>query len=235
MGIQVGAAQTTFQGFPNTTGMTASVASVSTGRCPRALCVSRRLIYRFLPLFLKSCAAATNLALVYCEKHGIITFYLTHAERLALADTPKESLMVEKMTAAWNELDKQIMPLIFYTGGAMSGCILANKIGFWCILVPAAVVLAMAAETLLFRHARVKTVPSVEVDESDDPAAVEVDPEAGEGDALQPLPTPMLSPSRTDRSIPPSPRGSLSPNMNVKHAIPAHSYAEIEGYHDWEI
>lgn len=128
MGAQVGNAPVAFAQFPNTTGMTASVAA--------------------------TCAAIANLCMVYAAKEGFINFYLTNAEEESLhltddkatVDKERDKLLLSKIGAAWDECGRQAWPLIGFTLGAATGAIAAEHIHFWSLFVPQIIVLFLLIE-----------------------------------------------------------------------------------------
>lgn len=132
MGAQVGNAPVAFAQFPNTTGMTASVAA--------------------------TLAAAANVFAVYSARCGLISFYLTYAEEEALQveshskveiDINRQDLLISKTVAAWDELDRQGWPLISFTLGAAIGAIISKHMKLWSLFVPQIIVLFLIIEIVL--------------------------------------------------------------------------------------
>lgn len=143
MGLQVGAAQNVFQGFPMTTGMTATVAS--------------------------SVSISFSIALIYMEKYNVIAIYLSNEEKnkLAVEQCDSESASIipyktcpqkikiinEKSIEAWTEFDKQLAPLLSFTIGALVGGVLTEVMEWWSLSIPLFLVFELAIETLLLRSA----------------------------------------------------------------------------------
>jgi len=127
MGTQAGVASNVFTTFPNTTGMTASVASAFSSAC--------------------------TLLLLYLRMYHLSYFYLTYEETRQLSDnTNMESdkaehmLLVEKSHAAVDDLTKQFGPLIFFILGAFAGAYTASKMKFWSIAIPVFIVIVLIFE-----------------------------------------------------------------------------------------
>ena len=87
MGVQYSVAANAFKTFPNTTGMTASVATAF--------------------------SAIANVIVLYLSEWGLVNFYLSKEERNGLDSiTAKKKLYDFKKNCAFDELDRQFNPLL---------------------------------------------------------------------------------------------------------------------------
>jgi len=126
MGAQFAVAAAAFPTFPNTCGMTASVATTF--------------------------SALANLCLFYLSKSDIITFYLSAEENSALAAKSTENISGRELfykemeERVYDELDRQLSPLIYFTGGAMCGSVMAEPFGYKSLLLPMGIVLTLVVE-----------------------------------------------------------------------------------------
>lgn len=130
MGTQAGAASNVFTSFPNTTGMTASVAS--------------------------ACSAACSVLMLYARLHQLSCCYLPYEDYRKLSERTdietnkaERMLLVEKSSGAIDELSKQTFPLVFFILGAFAGAYSSSKIKFWCLAVPILIVIIMIVELYL--------------------------------------------------------------------------------------
>lgn len=136
MGCQFAAASASFPQFPNTTGMTASVATSS--------------------------SALANIFLLYLSESGVIHFYLTKGEREVIesAETPEGKVVAKqtvydlKKETAFDELDRQMNPLLYFTFGCVCGVLASEAFGFKCLIVHIGVVLFLISEVLLARNSQ---------------------------------------------------------------------------------
>ena len=104
--------------FPNTTGMTASVASVVS----LIYIITIHINYLIMSL-LQSFSALANLLILYLHKSRCVSFYLSAEDREQTSSSTKTDIdiMKRKGDEAWDELDKQAWPLICFTVGAFVG------------------------------------------------------------------------------------------------------------------
>ena len=134
MGVQFGSAFAAFPQFPNTTGMTASVNT--------------------------SFSALANLVMLYLSECGLIHFYLSkeELEDLESESTPeektaaKEALYKIKKEFCFDELDRQLNPLLYFTLGAITGVLAARKWQYRGLSIPVCVVLFLIFEIYLARR-----------------------------------------------------------------------------------
>eukprot|EP01041_Mallomonas_annulata_P006184 gene6184-12528_t len=132
MGIQAGVASTVFRSFPNTTGMTASIAQTFSAMC--------------------------NMILLYMRLHGVISFYLSDDDIKILptssddtTDHKQQLILQQKQNEAWLELKKQGWPLVSFISGAFLGAFLTDLLKFWGLIFPQIIVLFLIGE-ITFRH-----------------------------------------------------------------------------------
>lgn len=130
------ASTTVFPQFPNTTGMTASVAS--------------------------SFSALANILLVYLSMCGDSHFYLSKDEKATLQtdldssvkyNDAKVALYQQKIKVAFDEVDRQLFPLLFFTLGAIAGVVASDTLVFKSLFFPIGILIFLVVEILLARRA----------------------------------------------------------------------------------
>lgn len=132
MGVQFASASS-FPQFPNTTGMTASVAT--------------------------SFSALSNVVLLYLSEIGLIHFYLTNDEQNSIdSEAPENKAMTKrnvynhKKNLAFDELDKHLNPLLYFTFGCVCGVLCAEAVGIVCLMVPIGIILFLIFEIYLAKR-----------------------------------------------------------------------------------
>mmetsp|Transcript_40352 Transcript_40352/g.41162 ORF Transcript_40352/g.41162 Transcript_40352/m.41162 type:complete len:267 (+) Transcript_40352:279-1079(+) len=160
MGMQAGAASNVYTSFPNTTGMTASVASTF--------------------------AAGSTLLLMYMRLFGISSFYLSYHESLSLSLSSSEreresdrviessrtaesriglftdierererkienKMITDRLPDAWDEFSKQSWPLISFTSGAFAGAACGHRWKFWSLSIPIFIICFIMTEIYIQR------------------------------------------------------------------------------------
>ena len=80
----------------------------------------------------------------------MISFYLPYDEVEALRESggSEAEALYKKIVAAWDELEKQLWPLAFFTGGAAVGIYVASHINFWSLVIPESIVIILMLEIM---------------------------------------------------------------------------------------
>ena len=132
MGIQYAIAAAAFKEFPNTVGMTASVGS--------------------------SFSAIGNVVLLYLSEWGVINFYLTKEEMSNVNSIiAKKTLYEFKKGCAFDELDRQLNPLIYFTIGCIAGISATERFRFHSLWIPVGIILFLIFEIYLARSFHVES------------------------------------------------------------------------------
>ena len=103
--------------------------------------------------YMQTFSALANLVLLFLHKSQLISFYVSAEEKAAITSSSKsnEDTVKRKSEDAWDELDKQIWPLICFTVGAFVGASAASNMKFIALVIPIAIVIIMILEIFLQR------------------------------------------------------------------------------------
>jgi hypothetical protein len=141
MGVQYSVAANAFKTFPNTTGMTASVATAF--------------------------SAIANVTLLYLSEWGLVNFYLSKEERNGLDSiTAKKKLYDFKKNCAFDELDRQFNPLLYFVLGCISGISATERLKFHSLWIAIGIISFLILEIYLARRFRVE-VSRNSIDDND--------------------------------------------------------------------
>lgn len=105
---------------------------------------------------LTSFSALSNVVLLYFSEIGLIHFYLTAEERNSIdAEAPENKTMTKrnvynrKKELAFDELDKHLNPLLYFTFGCFCGVLCADAVGIICLMIPISIILFLIFEIYL--------------------------------------------------------------------------------------